>query len=57
MGGILNWNNVTQDRDWWRDLVRALVNFGYHKCSEFLDKLRNYWLINEKSAAYSYFVC
>ena len=56
IGGILNWNNVSQDRDGWRGLVEASVNFGYHKCGEFLDQLRNYWLVKEKSALYSYFV-
>jgi nucleosome binding factor SPN SPT16 subunit len=57
-GGILNWNtrNVTQDRDGWRDLVRASVNFGYQKYGEFLGQLRNYWLVKEKSAVYSYLV-
>jgi hypothetical protein len=55
-GGILNWNNVTQDRDGWRDLVRASVNFGYQKYGEFLGQLRNYWIVKEKSAVYSYLV-
>jgi hypothetical protein len=29
--GYVNWINLAQDRDMWRDLVNTVMNLGFHK--------------------------
>jgi hypothetical protein len=32
-----DWMERAEDRDRWRALVSTVMNFGFHKCGEFLD--------------------
>jgi hypothetical protein len=36
-GGCGDWMERAQGRDRWRALVSTVMNFGFHKCGEFLD--------------------
>jgi hypothetical protein len=36
-GGCGDWMEQAKDRDRWRALVSMVMNFGFHKCREFLD--------------------
>jgi hypothetical protein len=36
-GGCGDWMERAQDRDRWLTLVNTVMNFGFHKCGEFLD--------------------
>ena len=36
----MGWIDLAQDRDRWRVRVNAVMYFGFHKCGEFLDKLK-----------------
>jgi len=35
--GSMDWIQLAQDRDRWRTLVIAVMNFGFHKMGEFFD--------------------
>jgi hypothetical protein len=35
--GCGDWMERTEDRDRWRALVSTVMNFGFHKCGEFLE--------------------
>jgi hypothetical protein len=36
-GGRVDWMELAQDRDRWRELVGTVTDFWVHKCGEFLD--------------------
>jgi hypothetical protein len=36
-GDCGDWMERAQERDRWRALVITVMNFGFHKCGEFLD--------------------
>jgi hypothetical protein len=40
-GGCGDWMERVKNRDRWRALVGTVMNFGFHKCGEFLDYLPN----------------
>jgi hypothetical protein len=36
-GGSGDWLERAEDRDRWWAIVSKLMNFGFHKCGEFID--------------------
>ena len=36
----MEWIELAQDGGRWRTIVIAVINFGFQKCGEFLDKVR-----------------
>jgi hypothetical protein len=36
-GDCGDWMERAQDKDRWQALVSTVMNFGFHKCGEFLD--------------------
>ena len=48
VGGRWDWMEFAQNRDGWRALVGTVRNFGFHKCGEFLDYGKVYWLASQE---------
>jgi len=45
----VNWINVAQDRDKQWALVSKVMKFLFYKYREFLNWLRNYWLLKDSA--------
>jgi hypothetical protein len=51
--GVMDWINLAQDMDQWRDLMNMVINISSTKCWEILEWLPNWRLLKKDSAPWS----